>query len=183
MALVDQVRVIIADSPQYAKHDVPMNGTDLSFQVENFPVMAPSVIITPISVVPSQIDEVTGVIRFAAPVPAQTLIVEYNHVLLLDGQIGVFNDLYGDSVLLVAAACLDTIASSQALIQKKMKILDLETDGPALARALREHAKLLRGQHEELVTADDGGFEIAEMVYDWPSYMEKMYKDWQRGSL
>lgn len=51
-----------------------------------------------------------------------------------------------------AADALDTIASSEALVSKKIRSQDLNTDGPAVAAALRAHAAQLRALAD---TADD----------------------------
>lgn len=45
-----------------------------------------------------------------------------------------------------AAAALDTIASSEALVSKKITTMDRSADGPAVADALRKHAVALRAQ-------------------------------------
>jgi len=55
-----------------------------------------------------------------------------------------------------AADALDTIASSEALVSKKIRTGDgLTTDGPAVADALREHAARLRARARE-EDAEDG---------------------------
>lgn len=54
----------------------------------------------------------------------------------------------GNDVNLAGAKALETIAASEALVQKKIKLLDLTTDGPAVAKSLREAAALLREQSE-----------------------------------
>ena len=76
----------------------------------------------------------------------------------------IFNDLEIDTFLsltavegtndihLAAAMALETIAASETLVQKKIKLLDLTTDGPAVSASLRASAKLLR---EQSVTESD----------------------------
>lgn len=66
--------------------------------------------------------------------------------LLTDGQLDQLLLLEG-AVKLAAAQALDIIASSEALVQKKIRTLDLQTDGPAVAASLRAHATTLREQH------------------------------------
>ncbi len=70
-----------------------------------------------------------------------------------------------DGVKRSAAAALDVIASNQALVLKVIRTLDLSTDGPSVARALREHASTLR-EEAEMADAgeEDGLFDYAEMV-------------------
>lgn len=83
-------------------------------------------------------------------------------------EIQAFLDLESGDVRLAAAQALDAIASSETLILKKIRQLGgaLETDGPAVAKSLREHAAALRKQVADLVTGGasaDGLFDIAEM--------------------
>lgn len=60
-------------------------------------------------------------------------------------QLGEFV-LRAGSTLLGAAMALDVIASSEALLSKKITTQDLSTDGPAVAESLRKHAAALRAQ-------------------------------------
>src|SRR5690606_24312534 len=55
-----------------------------------------------------------------------------------DEQIGAFLTMEGGNVRLAAALALETIARSEVLVSKKIRTLDLQTDGPAVARELRE---------------------------------------------
>lgn len=66
--------------------------------------------------------------------------------LLTDAQITALLTLEGDDVRLAAAQALDTIASSEALVSKRIRTQDLQTDGPAVAKELRERAASLRKQ-------------------------------------
>ena len=179
---IREVRTIISDDPVYASDEIILDGVQTSFQVQYFPLIQESVIITPIlDPAPSSISEKTGVFRFAAAPDAQTIKVEYNHVSLLNESICTFLHLQGNDwdVRLAAADALDSIATQQALIQKKIKLLDLQTDGPALAQALRAHAKALRDR----VLADEPGFEIIEQINDKFGYREKVVKDWMRQGI
>lgn len=74
----------------------------------------------------------------AADADATTYVFE-------DEEIDAFLGLEGD-VQLAAAVALETLASSEALIKQKIKLLDLQTDGPAVAKELRERAADLRAQ-------------------------------------
>jgi hypothetical protein len=74
--------------------------------------------------------------------------------LLEDAQIEALLDLEAGRVRRAAAQALDTIASSEALVSKKIRTLDLSTDGPAVAKELRERARSLREQDDQL---DDQG--------------------------
>jgi hypothetical protein len=66
-----------------------------------------------------------------------------------------------------AALALDTIATSEALISKKLTTSDgLSTDGPSVAKELRERAKTLRDQAD----SEDGGIPGALLpVYSFPA--------------
>jgi len=77
-----------------------------------------------------------------------------------------------NDVRLAAAQALDTIATSEALVQKRIKLLDLSTDGPSVAKELRERAKDLRRQVDE-----EFDFDWAEMVVDQFSTREKIIKE------
>lgn len=80
-----------------------------------------------------------------------------------DADLQAFLDLEG-SVKLAAAQALDALASNEALVSKRIRTLDLQTDGPAVAKALREHAAALRSQVAAAASsdADDlaGEFEV-----------------------
>jgi hypothetical protein len=90
--------------------------------------------------------------------------------LLEDAQVQALLDMESGRVRRAAAQALDTIASSEALVSKKIRTLDLSTDGPAVAKELRERARALREQDDQL--DDDGqpwGLEIVN--YDpWAAY-------------
>lgn len=80
------------------------------------------------------------------------------NLILSDDQINAFISIEGD-VKLAAASALDTIATSEALVLKVMQKDELRTDGAAVAKALREHAKSLREEaHAE------GFFDIVEFT-------------------
>jgi hypothetical protein len=88
-----------------------------------------------------------------------------NH--LFNGQaIDAFIELArGSSVKRAAAIALRTIAANEILVQKRIRILDLSTDGPAEAVQLRQLADALDAQADEDDAADaDGLFDTAEMI-------------------
>lgn len=86
---------------------------------------------------------------------------DVGQVRLIIGDLDVNNQIFGedelqgflalanDSVKRAAAEALDTIASSEALISKKITTQDRSSDGPAVADALRKHAAALRGRAKE----------------------------------
>lgn len=74
-----------------------------------------------------------------------------------------FLAMNGDSVRRAAAQALDTLAANEALVSKKIRTQDLQTDGPAVAEALRKQAAELRRQADQGEgDAESTGFEIVE---------------------
>jgi hypothetical protein len=88
--------------------------------------------------------------------------------IFTDDQIAAFLTLEG-SVRLGAAVALETIASCEALISKKIRTEDgLSTDGPAVAAELRARAKTLR---EQAAAAGEGDVGFAfDIVPAWTPY-------------
>ena len=68
-----------------------------------------------------------------------------------DADITAFMSIEGSNVRKSAALALETIASSEVLVQKRIKLLELSTDGPAESKALLERSRMLRAQAD----ADD----------------------------
>lgn len=89
--------------------------------------------------------------------------VDEDNALFTDDQIGVFLDLEV-GVKRAAAAALDTIASSEVLVSKKIRTMDRETDGPAVADALRKHATALRLQADAEDELTDSFFYITSFT-------------------
>lgn len=67
-----------------------------------------------------------------------------------------------------AADAIDALANNEALVLKKIKTEDLETDGPALANSLRAGAKALRQQADEEDAAAEAFFEIVPFRHHHP---------------
>ncbi|MBM0240023.1 hypothetical protein JNW88_28180 [Micromonospora sp. ATA32] len=79
-----------------------------------------------------------------------------------DNQIDAFLTMEGN-VKLAAAAALETIATSEALVSKRITTQDLSTDGPAVSKELRARAAALRQQAAaEVEVADGFGLEIVD---------------------
>lgn len=87
------------------------------------------------------------------------IIADTDSDYFTDAQIESFLRLEGDDVRRASALALETMASNEALVQKQIRILDLSTNGPAVAKELRERAAVLREQADD----EDGGFDI----YAW----------------
>lgn len=86
------------------------------------------------------------------------------HLFFSDADITALLELNSNDVRLTAAAAFDIMASNQAMILKVIRILDLSTDGAAVARALREHANQLRQDVAETDSVEGGLFDYAEIV-------------------
>jgi hypothetical protein len=94
-----------------------------------------------------------------------------------DDEIAAFLALETD-VRRSAALALETIASSQALTLKVIRILDLQTDGAKVATSLLERAARLRAQAEEAEASEDGGsFDVIEMVPNAFARRERVYNE------
>lgn len=104
-----------------------------------------------------------------------------DHAIFQDDEIDAFLAMESDSIKRAAATALDQIASSEALIQKRIKLLDLQTDGPAVAAELRKHAAELRKQADGEETA--GAFDYAEMVVNPFSARERLWNQRLRSGV
>lgn len=167
------VRTIITDLPVYAVSSEAGDGHATEFLTTNSPIVPGSAkvyISRELQTDTYTLDENLGLLVCNNP-PANLASVEisYQHTLLSDDAINAILALYDDPRM-AAADCLDIIASSEALILKRIKNLDLEVDGPAVAKALRDHAKTLRD-------SSGSSFEIAERIYDTQGFSEKVMKD------
>ncbi len=103
--------------------------------------------------------------------------VDSAHPIFTDEEINAYLALQSNNVWYAAATALLTIAASETLTQKRIKLLDLSTDGPAEAEALRKLAAEYKATGDTLGT----GFDYAELVYNQFGFMEKVIKDGQRG--
>lgn len=63
-----------------------------------------------------------------------------------DDEIDAFLALRGGDPVLAAASALRAVAASEALLSKKIRLQDVETDGPAVSRELRLQADRLEEQ-------------------------------------
>ena len=102
----------------------------------------------------------SGLVRLLIP------DVDEDNVLFQDAEIDAFLTLENNVVRLAAAQALDTLASSEVMILKVIKVLDVSTNGDRVGKELRERATALREQHEQGVGDPDGMFDIAEWVVD-----------------
>ncbi len=95
-----------------------------------------------------------------------------------DEEITAMLTMEGNNVKRGTAGCLETLASSEAYVQKAIRVLDLTTNGPAVSAALLARAAKLRTSAEYDDAADAGGsFDIAEWVVDDFSARERIWKE------
>ena len=81
-------------------------------------------------------------------------------------------DLDGDPIRWASALALDTWASNQVMVLKLVQLLDVQVDGAAVSREMRQRAKILR--EEAAVTSTDAGFDVAEMALGRFSWVEQI---------
>lgn len=92
-----------------------------------------------------------------------------------DEEIAAFLDLGDGDTRLAAATALETIAANEVLVQKRIRLLDKQTDGPAESKELRELAASLRAQADA-----DYSVDIAHQVHTQFAYRDLMVK--RRGA-
>jgi hypothetical protein len=85
-----------------------------------------------------------------------------------DGKSFIFTDTEVEAILArresvecAAATLLRTIAGNEAMVSKRITFMELQTDGPAVAKSLRELATDL-----EKTSDDDALFEIVNLNVD-----------------
>ena len=99
-----------------------------------------------------------------------------------DDEIDFFLSLFSSNVLRAAAQALYTIAAQEVLLMKRIRLLDLQTDGPAEAEALRALADTYQEKADLAESLEAGGtFDYAEMVVDGATAEERILKEWMRS--
>jgi hypothetical protein len=94
-----------------------------------------------------------------------------NETLFSDPEIDAFVIAGGNNLLRAAGLANLAIATSEALISKKIRTQDLQTDGPAVADALIKKAKelfALAAKQEDLANSDY--FDIVNFREGWGTY-------------
>lgn len=76
-----------------------------------------------------------------------------------DNEIQAFIDM-GGGIKYAASSALRTIAGNEAQVSKRIKYLELSTDGPAVAKALNELADKLEAEAGD--ADEEGDVEIAQ---------------------
>lgn len=101
-----------------------------------------------------------------------------------DAEIEAYLDLNDNSIRRAAADALDSMASNEAYVQKRITLLELSTDGPATAAALRAHANKLRELADDEDDVEEGDtFDYAEMPETEFQRRERIVKQAERGEL
>lgn len=78
-----------------------------------------------------------------------------------------------DGVYRAAALALETAASDEALVTKKIETLEIKTDGPAVSKELRARAERLRKRADEIDANEEGPvFGVVQMGYNPFSWRE-----------
>ena len=74
-----------------------------------------------------------------------------------DGEIDQFLSIADSNIYRAAALGLRTIAGNEVQVQKRIRLLDLDTDGPAVSRELRQ----LANEYDQRAS-EQGTFQVAE---------------------
>lgn len=97
-----------------------------------------------------------------------------------DNEVDAFLSLEGQNVWFAASSALLQMAASEVMVQKRITLLDLSTDGPGEAQALSALADRLRERGEQ-GAADEAPFDIAEQVWTDFAGRERLLAQLQRG--
>ncbi len=90
----------------------------------------------------------------------------------IDAFLTLAGDLEGSSVFNASALALESWASNQVMVIKVVKLLDVQTEGAAVSREMRQRAAILR--KDAITSSSDAGFEIAEMALGHFSWVEQI---------
>lgn len=101
---------------------------------------------------------------------------------LEDEEIAVLLAMEGNNVKRTAALALEIMASDETYVQKMIKLMDLTTNGPAVAKELRARAAALRKQADDEDAATTAEFDWAEWVVNDFSFRERINKEALRDS-
>lgn len=107
---------------------------------------------------------------------------EVNTPVFQDEELNAFLAVQGGSWRRAAAVALERIATSQILLLKVITILDVKTDGAAVAKALLAQAHQLRVDAAAAEDENGSTFEVIEMVTNDFGYRERIQDEYLRGS-
>ena len=97
-----------------------------------------------------------------------------------DASVEAFLDVSGGNVKRAAAAALMVIAVNETLVQKRISLLDLRTDGPAEAEALRKLAVQYRAEADEEGARATGSIGWLELPAGIGQFDKRPPEDWER---
>jgi len=98
--------------------------------------------------------------------------IDLDAPIFSDEAIDAFLSLAAGNVKRAAAAALLVIAANEVLVQKRLRLLDLSTDGPAEAEALRKLAAQYRAEADEEAATATGSIGWLEL----PAGIEQLDK-------
>ena len=102
-----------------------------------------------------------------------------DETLFSDTEIADFVTAGSNSVLRAAALACLAIGTSEALISKRIRTQDLQTDGPAMSDAMVKKATLLfKRADEEDAKAEIGYFDIIDYGEGWTAVPELTEWNW-----
>lgn len=104
--------------------------------------------------------------------------VSSDNYMFEDDEIAAFLDIGNDNLYWSAALALEVIAANEMLIHKRIEILGLSINAPAVATELRRIA----GNWRDVSFAREQ-FDIAEVPVDSAAYNEKYLKELLRDGL
>ena len=90
-----------------------------------------------------------------------------------DEELAAYLNMEDDNIFLAAALALESMASDEVIVLKVVKVLDVQTNGEAVSRALLARADKLRDR----AFADDNTVGIASMSVNGASAMDIWLKD------
>lgn len=79
---------------------------------------------------------------------------DVENALLSDEDLTALLDMRGDDPTLAAASALRIIATNETLVLKRIRLLDLDLNGPSVAEALRKNADSLEAQVDAAGTVE-----------------------------
>jgi hypothetical protein len=94
-------------------------------------------------------------------------------LFMSDGELNALLGMNTNNVTLTAIAALEVMATKHAIIMQQIKTLDLQTNGPAVAKVLLDRAKQLRLDYEKGLEDAGSEFELIEMMLNG-----RQYGDW-----
>lgn len=106
---------------------------------------------------------------------------DVSNLFFSDAEISAYLEM-SEGIRRAAADALDTMASDQAFVLKQVSLLDISTNGPAVARALRDHADRLRKEADAADAGDGELFDFAELNVNAFQGREIIVNKWLRGA-